>query len=98
MNLGKLFESRGQNPSFQQLCQLHAGSASTTHFLVDDLTRAKCVHDYLERSEAPMRVCAACGVRDPFDTCAKSVALLALPDTQLIHESLAYAKELERIV
>ena len=31
-------------------------------------------------SEAPMRVCAACGARDPFDLCQKSVPLLELPD------------------
>ena len=47
---------------------------------VDDATRARCVRDYLERSEAPMRVCAACGARDPFDLCQKSVPLLELPD------------------
>ena len=47
---------------------------------VDDATRARCVRDYLERSEAPMCVCAACGARDPFDLCQKSVPLLELPD------------------
>ena len=49
---------------------------------VDDLSLAKCARDYHERSDAEMQVCAACGVRDPFDLCAKTVALLDLLDTR----------------
>ena len=55
---------------------------------VDDLSLAKCARDYHERSDAEMQVCAACGcgVRDPFDLCAKTVALLDLLDTRHVTE------------
>ena len=61
---------------------------------VDDLSLAKCARDYHERSDAEMQVCAACGVRDPFDLCAKTVALLDLPDT---HWMCADGDALERL-
>ncbi len=36
-------------------------------------TKAKCVYNYAKRADVVMRVCGACGIRDPFDMCEKKV-------------------------
>ena len=37
--------------------------------------QASCVYDYVERDNVKMRVCGACGLRDPFDPCVKKINL-----------------------
>jgi hypothetical protein len=38
-------------------------------------TKARCVQRFAQRANVDMRVCGACGIRDPFDPCDKKVDL-----------------------
>ena len=47
--------------------------------------QAQCVHDYVKRADVHMRVCGACGLRDPNDPCTKKVCLNELAAEHWLH-------------
>jgi hypothetical protein len=59
------------DPSALAQCRSDVEDDITMYTHVSVGTKARCVDRFAERAEVQMRVCGACGIRDPFDMCDK---------------------------
>ena len=47
--------------------------------------KVRCISDFAARADVRMRVCGACGLRDPGDACEHEVVLAALSSEHWLH-------------
>jgi hypothetical protein len=61
------------HPAAMAQCRLDVMEDIRKYAHVSLETKARCVKCFAQRADVLMRVCGACGIRDPFDTCEKKV-------------------------
>jgi hypothetical protein len=59
------------NPIALEQCRMDVKDDIAKYAHVSITDKARCVDRYAERADVQMRICCACGIRDPFDMCDK---------------------------